>query len=61
MQAIQHVICPHCWQTMEIQLDLSAGGQRYVHDCEICCNPLEITFEVQNSEITHFDVQPLGQ
>ena len=61
MQDVQHVTCPHCWQTMEIQLDLSAGGQRYVHDCEICCNPLEISFDVQNGAVTNLDVRDLGQ
>jgi len=61
MEEAQRVTCPHCWQTMEILLDLSAGGQRYVQDCEVCCNPLEIAFDVHDGEITHFNVHELGQ
>ena len=53
--------CPHCWQTIGVLLDLSAGGQQYVQDCEVCCNPLEIVYEVQDGAICAFKVSELGQ
>ena len=44
-----------------VLLDLSAGGQKYVQDCEVCCNPLEIVYEVQDGAICAFEVSELGQ
>jgi len=53
--------CPHCWQTFPILLDLSAGSQAIIYDCEVCCNPLEIAYEVGEGTLLSADVQPLGQ
>ncbi len=37
----------------------------YVEDCEVCCNPIELTFSVENYEgettVTSFDAAQLGQ
>lgn len=38
------VTCPYCGETFGTSVDLSAGDQRYVEDCQVCCNP--ILFEV---------------
>jgi hypothetical protein len=42
-------------------LDPSVKHQKYIEDCEICCNPiaLEITFE--KGELVGFSAQPIGQ
>ncbi len=53
--------CPHCWETIEMMLDLSAGAQRYVQDCEVCCNPLEISYEVRDGKSLGVDVRGLDQ
>lgn len=38
------VVCPHCSESVEITLDPSGGDQQeYVEDCEICCNPWQVT------------------
>lgn len=55
------VTCPHCWETISIRIDLSAGGQSYVQDCEVCCNPLEIAFRVEYGRAVDVDVRPIGQ
>ena len=46
--------CPHCGERIAMVLDLSAGSQRYVEDCEVCCNPIEIDFEVEAGAIVSF-------
>jgi transcription elongation factor Elf1 len=46
--------CPHCGARISMVLDLSAGSQRYVEDCEVCCNPIEIAFEVEDGAIVSF-------
>ena len=35
----RRIRCPYCAEPMEIVLDLSAGGQSYVEDCQVCCRP----------------------
>jgi hypothetical protein len=38
-------------------VDLSAGDQRYVEDCEVCCQPMEVDFAVSGEVLSHFDAQ----
>ena len=61
MEEEHHFTCPHCWQTISMMLDVSRGGQRYIEDCEVCCNPLEIAYDVQDGAIIGFDVQGIEQ
>jgi hypothetical protein len=42
-------------------VDTSAGGQSYVEDCEVCCNPISITYDCEDGEITSFWADPLEQ
>ena len=38
--------CPYCGESYETVVDLSAGSQRYIEDCAICCRPIEIALSV---------------
>lgn len=38
--------CPHCGQPISVLLDLSVSDQSYIEDCEVCCRPIEIRYEV---------------
>lgn len=41
-------------------LDLSAGGQNYVEDCEVCCNPINIAYEADDDgALIGFSAAPL--
>ena len=31
---------PHCWETIELTLDLSVPEQSYIEDCPVCCRPI---------------------
>jgi hypothetical protein len=35
-------------------LDLSVRGQSYVEDCEVCCNPIEIRYSVEDDALAEF-------
>ena len=37
--------CPYCGETIEILVDDSAGEQRYIEDCQVCCRPITIAVE----------------
>jgi len=40
------VQCPFCGESYETAVDLSAGSFRYVEDCQVCCQPIELAGEV---------------
>lgn len=42
------VQCPHCGEGFETAVDLSAGSFRYIEDCQVCCQPIEIGGEVDD-------------
>ena len=54
-------ICPHCWQNVSMLIDKSVDKQNYIEDCESCCNPLEIFYEIIQNEVSFFDIKCLGQ
>jgi hypothetical protein len=34
--------CPYCGEPVQLIVDLSAGRQRYVEDCQVCCRPMVV-------------------
>lgn len=40
------VQCPYCGERFDIGVDLSAGSFRYVEDCQVCCQPVDLVGEV---------------
>lgn len=53
--------CPYCWEEISMLLDQSVVTQTYIEDCEVCCNPIEITATFSASELTSFRAIELGQ
>lgn len=47
--------CPYCWQEITFLLDISEHKQAYIEDCEVCCNPISIRFELEDGEIKLFE------
>jgi Cysteine-rich CPXCG len=43
------VECPYCWQSYGTQLDLSGGSFTHVEDCQVCCQPIELECEVDQT------------
>lgn len=44
--------CPWCASPLEICVDLSAGSQCYVEDCQICCAPMVVTVRMDEDDDT---------
>lgn len=51
--------CPYCWEHITMLLDLSADQQSYVEDCEVCCNPIALHFEVEDDAIVNFSAEQM--
>jgi hypothetical protein len=56
----ESITCPHCWETIEIALDLSVEEQRYVEDCSVCCRPIMISYRAGPDGLTELDAQAEG-
>lgn len=40
------VQCPCCWESFLLLVDPSVEQQEYVEDCEICCQPIDFTIDI---------------
>lgn len=50
--------CPYCGEELSIRLDVTAGErQAFIYDCEVCCRPIQIQFEVTDNEVLNFSAQ----
>ncbi len=47
--------CPYCLEKISMLLDSSVDSlQSYVEDCEVCCNPIQISYDIENNKIKNF-------
>jgi len=51
--------CPYCGKEISMVLDLSVRRQTYVEDCEVCCNPIEISYSVVDDNLSTFGAKVL--
>ena len=50
--------CPHCGGAISIRIDKSTEGkQEFIYDCEVCCRPIQIRFEINDDEIVNFTAE----
>lgn len=47
MLEMQDIECPYCGEVISLALDASAGSQRYIEDCHVCCRPLTVLLQVE--------------
>ncbi len=53
--------CPYCWESISMLVDISQSYQRYIEDCEVCCNPIQVEIVTENQEITVFNAENIEQ
>jgi transcription elongation factor Elf1 len=47
--------CPYCFQRISFVLDTTVDGQQvYIEDCEVCCQPIEVTYDCQQGKLESF-------
>jgi hypothetical protein len=52
----RHVLCPYCGERIELVIDVSAGDQRYVEDCQVCCCPINVEVWIDADDHAHVSV-----
>ena len=53
----QDAACPHCWETINLTLDLSIPEQSYIEDCPVCCRPMRVSYVSADGELTELSVE----
>jgi hypothetical protein len=48
--------CPWCGSPLFLEIDCSAGDQRYVEDCGVCCQPILVRIGLGASAEPSFSV-----
>ncbi|MAY21773.1 MAG: CPXCG motif-containing cysteine-rich protein [Flavobacteriaceae bacterium] len=52
--------CPYCWEEISMLLDPSVS-QTYIEDCEVCCNPIQVSVVFEEGELTAFTAESIEQ
>lgn len=53
------VTCPYCGEPITVVVDCTAGNQRYVEDCFVCCQPIELAITVAaDGSLAGIEAQP---
>ncbi|WP_083796125.1 CPXCG motif-containing cysteine-rich protein [Algoriphagus machipongonensis] len=53
--------CPYCLAEISMLVDPSVSSQKYIEDCEVCCNPIEIQVSIDEGEIIIFEANSIEQ
>ena len=52
----RRIRCPFCGEAMTILVDTSAGSQSYVEDCQVCCQPMQVSFDAEEDIVLELRV-----
>lgn len=53
--------CPYCWEEISMLIDTSVRHQSYIEDCEVCCNPIQLTVLTEDLEVISFQAESIEQ
>ena len=53
--------CPYCMALISMLVDPSVPAQTYVEDCEVCCNPIEVSYQADGEAVTAFEARSIEQ
>ena len=53
--------CPYCWEDISMLIDVSVLQQTYIEDCEVCCNPIQITTTSDGNNLQSLQVEDIDQ
>ena len=51
------VNCPYCGAVFTTLVDCSAGDQRYIEDCQVCCAPINMHLETDEQQLKALEVR----
>jgi hypothetical protein len=45
--------CPYCGERFDARVEVSAGAQEYIEDCQVCCRPMALSVELEDNGSLH--------
>ena len=60
LETTAEVTCPYCGETITLLLDLSVEEQSYIEDCSVCCQPMNVSYRVEDGELAEVSVEAGG-
>ena len=60
LETTAEVSCPYCGEMITLFLDLSVESQSYIEDCSVCCQPMTVSFTVEEGELSSISVETAG-
>ena len=54
-------MCPYCGSQIHMILERFYPHQTYIEDCEVCCNPIEITYKFEGENLQLFKAESIEQ
>jgi hypothetical protein len=48
LERFEDIACPYCAERITLRVDLSAGSQTYIEDCQVCCQPITLAVAVKD-------------
>ncbi len=48
-------LCPYCGQNISMVIEELDGAQSYIEDCEVCCNPIQISYEIDEGRVVSLE------
>ena len=52
--AVRTIACPHCGESVVVELELDGGEQEAIHDCSVCCRPIRLVWRVLDGRLDGF-------
>jgi hypothetical protein len=60
LERFVEIACPYCGELITVRIDLSAGPQTYIEDCQVCCQPITLSVPItEEGELLEVTAQHL--
>ena len=60
LETTAEVSCPYCGEVITLFLDLSVESQIYIEDCSVCCQPMTVSYTVEEGELASLSAEANG-
>lgn len=60
LETTAEVSCPYCGEAITLFLDLSVESQTYIEDCSVCCQPMTVSYTVEEGELASLSAEANG-
>jgi hypothetical protein len=51
-------LCPYCCENIGTNVDMTDGSRSYIEDCQVCCQPIAISLQVDaNGELSGIEAE----